>query len=71
MASAVHLGVTEAGGTEIARVLAVDAEEAGDLPRLEAEAEERFRALSRPELLAAARALGRVVADVWGDASHT
>lgn len=60
---AVRIGVTEADGTESARVLVVHE---ADRARLDAEvdeAESRFRAMDRVELLAAVRALGRILSD--------
>ena len=65
--AAVRFGVTEADGSETMRVLVVREGETARLGDLEAEAEARFRDLDRLELLAAVRALGRVLSD---DAPH-
>ncbi len=68
--AAVRFGVTEADGTETMRVLAVRDGEAARLGELEDQAEARFRGQSRLELLAAVRALGRVLSDPAHDAAE-
>ena len=60
---AVRFGVTEADGRETMRVLVVREGESARLGELEDQAEARFRGLDRLELLAAVRALGRVLSD--------
>jgi len=61
--AAVRVGVTEADGSETMRVLVVREGEAARLDAAAAEAEARFRGMDRLELLAAVRALGRVLSE--------
>ncbi|MEM1054744.1 MAG: hypothetical protein AAGI52_04405 [Bacteroidota bacterium] len=67
---AVRVGVTEADGTEAMRVLVVREADRARLGDAVEQAEARFREMDRVELLAAVRALGRVLSDPAPDSAE-